>query len=98
MADATISVRSDDDIAVLVLRGELDIHNVPQLADALQSLVHVAPRPIIVDLTDTTFIDSSAVGALIGGHRAGLRYSVRGASAATRRALKTMGLSSLLDF
>ena len=61
---ATIHVRSEaDDIVSLYLRGEFDAFNAPEITDhALQALA--AEKHLVLDLSDTTFIDASVIGAL----------------------------------
>ncbi|WP_158579964.1 STAS domain-containing protein [Geodermatophilus marinus] len=48
----------------LRVRGELDIATAPQLTDAVMSLLSQAPRALVVDLTPTTFLDSSGARTL----------------------------------
>jgi anti-anti-sigma factor len=48
----------------LSVRGELDIATVPQLAEAVESQLSQGPRSLVVDLTGTTFLDSSGARQL----------------------------------
>jgi anti-sigma B factor antagonist len=48
----------------LSVRGELDLATAPQLTDAVESLLSQQPRALVVDLTGTTFLDSSGARAL----------------------------------
>ncbi|HZL64376.1 MAG TPA: STAS domain-containing protein, partial [Thermoleophilia bacterium] len=57
------------EIAVVVAAGELDLHSSPPFKEALVGAIEGAASRVVVDLTDVTFIDSSALGALIGGAR-----------------------------
>jgi len=50
--------------AVLRVRGELDLLTAPQLAQAVQTQLSVSPSSLIIDLTDTTFLDSSGARQL----------------------------------
>ena len=59
----------------LSVRGELDLATAPRLAEAVESQLPQQPQSLVVDLTDTTFIDSSSLGVLIGAHR---RLKLRG--------------------
>ena len=43
----------------LTVRGELDLETAPQLAAAVESALAARPRALVVDLTPTTFMDSS---------------------------------------
>ena len=62
---ATILVSCEaDDIVSLYLRGEFDAFNAPEITDrALRALA--ADKHLVLDLSDTTFIDASVIGALV---------------------------------
>jgi len=48
----------------LTVRGELDIVTAPRLAEAFESLLSQQPQALVVDLTDTSFMDSSGARQL----------------------------------
>ena len=48
----------------LTVRGELDIATAPRLAQAVESQLSQQPQYLVVDLTDTTFMDSSGARQL----------------------------------
>ena len=54
-------------VAVIVLVGEVDPYTAPELKKALIGAIEGGTRRVIVDLTETTFIDSTTLGVLIGG-------------------------------
>jgi anti-sigma B factor antagonist len=58
-----------DDAGLIVLSGEVDISTAPRFREDLLRLVDAGVRHIVVDLTQVTFIDSTALGVLIGGVR-----------------------------
>ncbi|MGY1639247.1 STAS domain-containing protein [Geodermatophilus sp. SYSU D00742] len=49
----------------LRVRGELDLATAPQLGTAVESLLSQHPRSLVVDLTETTFMDSSGARQLV---------------------------------
>jgi anti-sigma B factor antagonist len=49
----------------LSVRGELDLATAPQLGEAVASLLSQQPRSIVVDLTETSFLDSSGARQLV---------------------------------
>jgi anti-sigma B factor antagonist len=51
--------------AAVVLRGEHDVYTVPALRERLAEL-HDRDQCVIVDLSQTAFLDSSVLGALLG--------------------------------
>jgi anti-anti-sigma factor len=59
-----LSVRNGDGYVKVALRGELDIADASDVAEALIAAVSREPR-VIVDLSELTFIDASGVSALL---------------------------------
>lgn len=53
------------DETTIVLGGELDMRAAPALRDALRRAIERRVKHLIVDLTDATFVDSTAIGALL---------------------------------
>jgi anti-anti-sigma factor len=49
----------------LTVRGELDLATAPQFGRAVDGLIEASPNGVIVDLTPTTFLDSSAARELM---------------------------------
>jgi anti-sigma B factor antagonist len=58
--------RTDGD-AVVSVSGELDGASSVELRDLLVRLAHEPPGRVLVDLSQTDFIDSTGVGVLLGG-------------------------------
>src|SRR3954451_5219320 len=56
----------DDATQVVAVRGEIDLFTAPELKSALAEAIESGHSRIVVDLTDTTFLDSTALGVLIG--------------------------------
>jgi anti-sigma B factor antagonist len=54
-------------VVVVALVGEVDPYTAPELKKALIAAIEAGARRVIVDLTETTFIDSTTLGVLIGG-------------------------------
>jgi anti-sigma B factor antagonist len=55
------------DVTVIALAGEVDLYTAPEFKEALLEAIADGVRTVIVDLTDTTFIDSTTLGVLVGG-------------------------------
>ena len=51
---------------VLAVRGEIDLFTAPELKQVLAESIESGRVRIVIDLTDTTFLDSTALGVLIG--------------------------------
>ena len=56
----------DDERHVVAVRGEIDLFTAPDLKAMLLAAIDSGKSRIVVDLTDTTFLDSTALGVLIG--------------------------------
>ena len=50
---------------ILVLEGEIDLHEAPRLREGLREALERHPACLFVDLTGVTFIDSSGLAVLI---------------------------------
>jgi anti-sigma B factor antagonist len=65
--DASIEgPQHDEDVAVMVAGGDIDYSATPQLRERIADHVDAGKRRLVVDLNNVTFIDSTAIGALIG--------------------------------
>jgi anti-sigma B factor antagonist len=51
---------------LVVVSGEIDLYTAPQLKEALDAGLEAGARGLVVDLTEVTFVDSTALGVLIG--------------------------------
>src|SRR5688572_17409305 len=58
-----------DNIPVLEVAGDVDVHTAPQLRDRLNKLIDETDGDIVVDLTGTGFIDSTGLGVLVGARK-----------------------------
>jgi anti-sigma B factor antagonist len=56
-----------DDGFVIALAGEVDLYTAPEFKQQLLEVIAQGGRQVIVDFTDTTFIDSTTLGVLVGG-------------------------------
>jgi anti-sigma B factor antagonist len=56
----------DDDRHVVAVRGEIDLFTAPELKQKLTDAIEGGKSRIVVDLSETTFLDSTALGVLIG--------------------------------
>jgi anti-sigma B factor antagonist len=50
---------------VIAVVGEADLYSAPELKHALDGAIDAGGRDIVVDLTKTTFIDSTALSVLV---------------------------------
>ena len=55
------------DVYVIALTGEIDLYTAPEFKQQLLDVIDKGGKEVVVDLTDTTFIDSTTLGVLVGG-------------------------------
>ena len=65
----SIDVQDSADTRVLVLRGELDLASSPELGARAEELINDG-TPLVLDLRNLMFIDSTGLGAIAGVDRA----------------------------
>lgn len=56
-----------DKISVIILEGEVDVYTAPQLKQQIIKLLDEGVLKIIVNLESVEYLDSTALGVLIGG-------------------------------
>ena len=64
-----IEIKAEDGRYVVITSGEVDLVTQAQLKEAINELVVAGNVDLIVDLDETTFLDSTGLGALIGARR-----------------------------
>ena len=55
------------DVWVIALTGEIDLYTAPEFKQQLIDVIAQGAKQVVVDLTETTFIDSTTLGVLVGG-------------------------------
>ncbi len=67
--------RVRDGTSVVSVAGEIDLFTAPKFKQCVSGEIDAGCGHVVVDLSETTFIDSSSLGVLIGAHR---RLKLRG--------------------
>jgi anti-sigma B factor antagonist len=87
-----------DSVATVAVSGELDLATAPRLSAAVAE--HGDARVLVLDMTATTFIDSTGVRALLQAHRrsagSGSRLVVVAGDGTVRRVLELCELDGRL--
>jgi anti-anti-sigma factor len=100
MTDFTIEERPRGDAAELALAGDLDMSATFALEPVLDRILADAPRELVLDLADVSFVDSSGLGLLIATHeRAGhaeVDMAIKGAGPEIQRVFHIAGLDGVL--
>ena len=61
--------RVGEDTHVVAVTGEIDLFTAPEFKQRMSQPIDDGIHRLVVDLSQTTFIDSSSLGVLIGAHR-----------------------------
>ena len=56
-----------DDAYVIALSGEVDLYTAPEFKQQLLDVIAKGAKTVVVDFSNTTFIDSTTLGVLVGG-------------------------------
>lgn len=67
--DVTISQARNGDASTVTVSGEIDVASAPALRSTLNAICEEGVASITVDLRGVTFLDSSALGVLVGALR-----------------------------
>ena len=97
MSEEQFTVGHDDAGAVVTAVGQLDLAVKDELRDVLQPLT----GDVVVDLSEVSFVDSSAIGVLVGAHRRltenGGNLRLRNPQDMPRRVLEIVGLKDWIE-
>ena len=56
-----------NDAYVISLAGEVDLYTAPEFKQQLLEVIGQGGKQVVVDFSNTTFIDSTTLGVLVGG-------------------------------
>jgi anti-sigma B factor antagonist len=65
--DLQITVRKHDDVAVIELAGEVDAYTSARFREVMMDIIDDGGERLIVSMLKVEYIDSSGLGALVGG-------------------------------
>jgi stage II sporulation protein AA (anti-sigma F factor antagonist) len=97
----TVTLETQNRVVVARLKGELDSASAPQVRKSIdRALLDRAPKSLVVDLSELTFMDSSGIGVLIGRYKLisgyGGSMSVCGANRQTDKLLTLSGVRRII--
>ncbi len=97
-----VQVESRGTVSAVTVSGELDAATAPKVHDALEKAYRAAEEMVVVDLTETSFCDSSGIETLLRFDRrataGGLGVVVVGARPEVRRVFDLCGPAGQLSF
>ncbi len=98
--DLTTNVVRHLDYRVLVLAGEIDMHTAPGLREQIFELIEEDSQPLVVDLTDVSFCDSTGVNIAVAARkhaaRHGIMFAVAGLNGRVDRVFRITGMDRLI--
>jgi anti-sigma B factor antagonist len=62
-----VNVRSDGDVSIVELAGEVDVYTSPKVKEVIGKLIDGGAYKLVIDLEHVRYIDSTGLGVLIGG-------------------------------
>ena len=87
-------------LALVVLTGEVDIYTAPRFRECMIELLDAGVDRLVIDLSGVTFIDSTALGVLVGTHRslaAGERLAIACSHPDVLNIFELTGLDATFD-
>lgn len=95
-----LDTRIDGSVAVFRPNGRLNMTAAPELRSAVDEMVLDGVTRVVIDLSDCSFVDSSGLGALVGGlksaRQAGGDLRIAGAPEQVRTVLALTNLDRVL--
>ena len=65
-SDLVPTARTEGDALIIAVRGEVDLHNSPELrTEVLDLIIKHSPRRLVLNLTQVPYMDSSACAVLV---------------------------------
>jgi anti-sigma B factor antagonist len=64
--DFGVEVVGTTPVTVIAVQGQADLHTAPELRTVISGALDDGARDLVVDLSETTFIDSMTLGVLLG--------------------------------
>jgi anti-anti-sigma factor len=100
-SDLSLRIEARNGVVRIVVGGEVDMASAPSLAGSLEGAELGGTHAIILDLRDTTFIDSSGLRAILkASQRAksnGHQLAIVGVNPSARQLFELTGTEDLID-
>jgi anti-sigma B factor antagonist len=96
-----VTQQTQGDATLFIVEGQVDMHTSPELRGHLRGALGNRASPLVVDLTDVAFIDSSGLATLIEALQAVGKYGGKlrlcGLSPEVRKLFDLAQLSTIFD-
>jgi anti-sigma B factor antagonist len=67
--DLVLTTQTEDGASVIAIKGELDAYTAPAVEELIGKLLSEHTTKIVLDLSETGFLDSSGLRAILTAHR-----------------------------
>ncbi len=99
-SDFDVSVVEVGSQVVVAVRGEIDVETAPRVWTCLEEVIPSAEERLVLDLTETTFIDSTALSVFVRAFKrlrhAGADLVLRSPSRTARKIFTITGLDKVM--
>ena len=99
--EVKVSKRSDPEVLVMDIEGELDMYEAPSIKSAIRNEVDKGCSNVILNLGNISYIDSSGIGALISGlqhvHKNGGKLKLLKINETVRRSFMLVNIFKLFE-
>lgn len=97
-----INLKSEGEILVAEIIGEIDHHSAREIREEIDTkIIRTTPTVLILDFEKVTFMDSSGIGLIMGRYKLinpmGGRIIIKNSSELIRRLLNLSGISKLAN-
>ncbi len=98
--DFDVTIRYEDGLPVVGVRGEVDLYTGPMLWDRLSGVIGSGERRVVLDLAEVGFMDSTGISVMVMALRhirdEGGELVVRSPSRSTFKLLELTGVARLV--
>lgn len=88
-------------LIVIRVEGEIDVYNSQKLKQAIEDAFDPQPEQIVIDMTAVTWLDSTALGVLVGMHKrcraGGIHFALVITEARVERVFAVSGLDTIFN-
>ena len=94
-------IKNEDGITIFLIDGDIDCFTVPELSKVFKQELDRELRNVLVDLSDVTYLDSSAIGFFVNTHKGlekkGHKLGIVNPNSETMQLLKLTYIDHILD-
>lgn len=98
-----MKISNENGVMTVHLNGEIDHHSARPVRETIDSMItKTAPKELVLDFSEVTFMDSSGVGLVMGRYKFsvqhGCKTTVAGLKERDKKIMLMSGLAKIVDF